>query len=68
MDRVLGQVELLAEKQKKAKDLSGGMKRRLSIAISIIGDPKFVILDEPTSGLDPHLRRSIWDILRKLKN
>jgi ABC-2 type transport system ATP-binding protein len=43
------------------------MKRRLSVAIAIIGDPKFLIFDEPTSGLDPHSRRSVWLILKNLK-
>uniref|UniRef100_A0A8D0FM99 ATP binding cassette subfamily A member 13 n=1 Tax=Strix occidentalis caurina TaxID=311401 RepID=A0A8D0FM99_STROC len=47
--------------------LSGGMKRRLSIAISFIGNSKTVVLDEPTSGVDPCSRRSIWDVLLKYK-
>jgi len=47
----------------KAKELSGGMKRRLSVAISLVGEPKIIFLDEPTTGLDPENRRQLWDIL-----
>ena len=43
--------------------LSGGMKRRLSIAISLVGDPKIVFLDEPSTGLDPENRRQLWQVL-----
>ena len=60
-------MELYEEKAKRIKDLSGGMKRRLSLAIAIIGNPPILILDEPTSGLDPHSRRAVWDIINKLK-
>ena len=48
------------QRDKKVKELSGGMKRRLSIAISLIGDPDVVFLDEPSSGLDPDNRRKVW--------
>jgi len=41
------------------------MKRRLSIAISLVGDPKIVFLDEPTTGLDPDNRRQIWEVLAR---
>lgn len=51
----------------RARELSGGMKRRLSIAISIVGDPKIVFLDEPSTGLDPENRRQLWDILSGLR-
>lgn len=44
----------------KIKELSGGMKRRLSVAISLVGDPRIVFLDEPTTGLDPENRRNLW--------
>uniref|UniRef100_A0A8C0UZD2 ATP binding cassette subfamily A member 13 n=1 Tax=Cyanistes caeruleus TaxID=156563 RepID=A0A8C0UZD2_CYACU len=47
--------------------LSGGMKRRLSVAISFIGNSKTVVLDEPTTGVDPCSRRSIWDVILKYK-
>lgn len=47
----------------QAKSLSGGMQRRLSVAISLVGDPDIVFLDEPTTGLDPENRRGLWDIL-----
>ena len=47
--------------------LSGGMLRKLSIAIAFVGGSKTVILDEPTSGVDPHSRRYIWDLLVKYK-
>lgn len=45
---------------------SGGMKRKLDIAMSLIGNPKIIFLDEPTTGLDPQSRRNMWDIIKKL--
>lgn len=47
--------------------LSGGMKRRLSVAISAIGNPKIIIMDEPTTGLDPVSRRKVWELIHKIK-
>jgi ABC-type multidrug transport system ATPase subunit len=50
-----------------AGQLSGGMKRKLSIAIAMCGNPKFLLLDEPTTGMDPFARRATWEMLRKAK-
>ncbi len=50
-----------------ARSLSGGMKRRLSIAIALIHNPRILYLDEPTAGVDPVSRRALWDIIRKIK-
>jgi ATP-binding cassette subfamily A (ABC1) protein 2 len=47
--------------------LSGGMKRKLSIAVAFVGKSRMVILDEPTAGVDPYARRAIWDLLIKYK-
>lgn len=60
-------VNMQSNLNKKVKYYSGGMKRRLSLAISLIQDPKVLILDEPTVGIDPQLRLSIWNELNKLK-
>jgi lipooligosaccharide transport system ATP-binding protein len=58
----------LTEKSKaKVEDLSGGMKRRLTIARSLINNPDLLLLDEPTTGLDPQARHSLWDRLFRLK-
>lgn len=58
----------LADRAKdKAKSLSGGMQRRLSIAMALISDPKIIFLDEPTLGLDVRARRELWSTLKKLK-
>ena len=51
-----------------AKTLSGGQKRKLSVAISMIGTSKIILLDEPTSGMDTSTRRRLWDMLKKNKN
>lgn len=58
----------LSERAKdKAKTLSGGMQRRLSIAMALISNPKIIFLDEPTLGLDVRARRDLWNVLRGLK-
>eukprot|EP01015_Nassula_variabilis_P027738 TRINITY_DN5724_c0_g1_i2.p1 TRINITY_DN5724_c0_g1~~TRINITY_DN5724_c0_g1_i2.p1 ORF type:complete len:166 (-),score=33.72 TRINITY_DN5724_c0_g1_i2:39-536(-) len=62
--RIIG---LQNEKDNLVKTFSGGMKRRLSVAISTIGEPEIIILDEPTTGMDPKNRRKIWDLIHKLK-
>lgn len=60
-----GVVNLNQDLDKRVSNYSGGMKRRLSLAISLIQDPDLLVLDEPTVGIDPELRRQIWDELRK---
>jgi ABC-type multidrug transport system ATPase subunit len=54
-------------KDARAGTFSGGMKRRLSMAIAFIGDPRIVFLDEPTTGMDPKNRRYIWELVQKMK-
>ena len=49
------------------ESLSGGMKRKLSVAMAFIGGSRTIILDEPTAGVDPYARRAIWDLLVKYK-
>ena len=61
-------VKLENDLSKKVNNYSGGMKRRLSLAISLIQDPEVFILDEPTVGIDPTLRLSIWNEINSLKS
>jgi ABC-type multidrug transport system ATPase subunit len=67
VNRAMSEVYLTKFKDLKSTQLSGGMRRRLSVAISLVGNPKIVFLDEPTTGLDPENRRQLWDILAKCK-
>jgi lipooligosaccharide transport system ATP-binding protein len=60
-------VELQDRGRMNIKELSGGMKRRLLLARSLVNSPEILILDEPTTGLDPHSRRAVWDKLNRLK-
>jgi len=67
IDEILEFVSLLKEKHSKVGSFSGGMKRRLSLAIAAVGNPKIIFLDEPTTGLDPKVRQQVWTLIEKLK-
>jgi len=67
MARLLANIGLSDKSNSPVSTLSGGMKRKLSVALAFLGDSKFVILDEPTSGLDPLSRRFMWTVLGKLR-
>ncbi|TRY96423.1 hypothetical protein DNTS_021457 [Danionella cerebrum] len=64
VDRIIQILHLEEKRNARSKTLSGGMKRKLSIGIALIGDSKVVMLDEPTSGMDPSARRATWDLLQ----
>ena len=66
-DELLEFAQLADKAQAKVDDLSGGMKRRLTIARALINDPRILLLDEPTTGLDPQARHILWDRLFRLK-
>ncbi len=63
--RVVDMVGLADKRSSRCKDLSGGQKRRVDLAMGIVGDPELVFLDEPTTGLDPQGRRQLWDVVRE---
>ncbi|KAL3876747.1 hypothetical protein ACJMK2_034544 [Sinanodonta woodiana] len=67
VSKSLENVDLMDKANSKAKDLSGGQKRKLSVAIALIGNSKIIFLDEPTAGMDPNSRRQIWSLLREKK-
>jgi ABC-type multidrug transport system ATPase subunit len=60
-------VSLGREGKNIVKGFSGGMKRRLSLAIAAVGDPQIILLDEPTTGLDPKVRQQVWALIERLK-
>jgi len=66
-DELLGFAQLADRRDAKVDELSGGMKRRLTIARALINDPRILLLDEPTTGLDPQARHILWDRLFRLK-
>ncbi len=66
-DELLSFFQLGEKRNEKVDNLSGGMKRRLTIARSLINDPDLLLLDEPTTGLDPQARHTLWDKLFRLK-
>lgn len=64
---VLELMDLSEDKDKMVSNYSGGMKKRLSLATTLLHNPKVLLLDEPTVGIDPLLRKSIWDEFQRLK-
>ena len=67
IEKRLIDVDLLNVEHVLAGTYSGGMKRRLSVAIACIGDPEIILLDEPTTGMDPHSRRKVWKLIESMK-
>ena len=65
-DELLARFSLTEAGGRKASTYSGGMRRRLDIAMSLIGDPPVIFLDEPTTGLDPEARIEVWQTVRQL--
>jgi len=66
VDEVIDLVELTEKRDVRANDLSGGQRRRLDLALALVGDPDLIFLDEPTTGFDPAARRQAWSTIRSL--
>ena len=67
IDALLERVGLSAAARTRCRRLSGGQKRRLALAVALVGNPSLVFLDEPTAGMDPQARLATWEIIRDLK-
>jgi len=68
VNQVISEVGLEEKIDAKVRELSGGQRRRLDVALGIIGSPELIFLDEPTTGFDPEARRSFWDLIKLLKS
>jgi ABC-2 type transport system ATP-binding protein len=68
VDEVIDLVDLTAQSRQKVKNLSGGQKRRLDMALGMTGNPRLLFLDEPTTGFDPNARRGAWEVVRNLRD
>lgn len=66
--QLLDKVNLRDKARSKYKELSGGQKQRFSIATTLINHPKIIFLDEPTTGLDPQARRSLWELVKSIRD
>ncbi|MEU4209660.1 ABC transporter ATP-binding protein [Streptomyces sp. NPDC026206] len=67
VDEALGLVGLIGRRDVRVKQLSGGERRRLDLALALLGRPEVLFLDEPTTGLDPEARHTTWDLVRRLR-
>lgn len=67
VDKIIETLDLGSHRDILFKDLSGGLKQRVGVSISLVNDPELVFLDEPTTGLDPKARRDVWNAIKELK-
>lgn len=67
-ENLLDKFDLTEAKDKAVSTYSGGMRRRLDLAMSLVGEPEIVFLDEPTTGLDPKSRQELWDTIKEMKS
>lgn len=67
VDKIIETLDLKDHRDIMFKDLSGGLKQRVGVSISLVNDPEIIFLDEPTTGLDPKARRDVWDAIKELK-
>jgi len=67
VSETLALVDLAAQSEERATSLSGGQRRRLDVALALIGDPELIFLDEPTTGFDPSARRAAWEVIDGLR-
>ena len=65
---IIKALNLEGEKNRLYKNLSGGLKQRVGVAISLVNDPEIIFLDEPTTGLDPKARHEVWEVIANLRN
>jgi ABC-2 type transport system ATP-binding protein len=68
IDGIIAAMDLKDEEKKYYKNLSGGLRQRVGVAISLVNDPEIVFLDEPTTGLDPKARREVWEVIAGLRD
>jgi len=68
VDETLALVGLSEQAQERASALSGGQRRRLDVALALVGDPELIFLDEPTTGFDPSARRAAWEVIAGLRD
>lgn len=68
IDEILNAMDLRSHEKKLYRNLSGGLKQRVGVALSLVNDPEIVFLDEPTTGLDPKARREVWQVIANLRN
>jgi len=68
IDEIIDAMDLKDQGNKLYMNLSGGLKQRVGVAISLVNDPEIIFLDEPTTGLDPKARREVWEVIASLRN